>query len=541
MSNNRERASSPPVANQRPVFIVAALLLASFVVGFDTRVFSVGLPDLRGAFGLDFDEGAWFSTAANAPQILVAPAVAWIITVYGVRRVMVPLSVSYALLSLSIPLIQNQELLFAAHMLRATALGVFIPATLMIIFRNLSPEYWIVGLAIYTLRIPLSQALGFALVGFYGEDLGWQWLYWQDVALAPLIGIFLILGAPKLPIDTTLLENADWGGMLLLGASMTMLYVGLDQGNRLDWFHSGLINSVFIAGGILFVLFLANEAMVSRPWAHASVLRSRNVVLGLVAIAVYTLASSSGSTLVPGFMQTVAGMRPYQIGSLFIFYAALPAFLFVAITGVLLRCFDPRVILVLGMTATGIAALMGLRVTSDWFPESFRLPTLLNTAGQVMTFFAAFVFIVANSDPKRSTSLSAYIQVFRLGSAEVAASFMSTFLRFREQFHSNALGVHLTADTLPLRQHIGALSHLFGTGNGGSAKAIIALSSSARTQSNVLAYGDSFLSAFWFAVVGLLLVALMTRAPAGPLSPRPIVFKAQWALRCGKEPSTPAQ
>jgi len=517
MKKDQGTASTPTV--QRPLFIVAALLLASFVVGFDTRVFSVGLPDLRGALGLDFDEGAWFSTAANAPQILVAPAVAWIITVYGVRRVMVPLSLFYALLSFCIPLVQNQELLFAAHILRATVLGVFIPATLMIIFRNLSPAYWIVGLAIYTLRIPLSQAVGFALVGFYGDGLGWQWLYWQDVALAPLIGVFLILGAPRIPIDTALLEDADWGGMLLLGASMTMLYVGLDQGNRLDWFNSGLINSVFITGGILFVLFLVNEALVSRPWAHASVLRSRNVVLGLAAITVYTMASSSGSTLVPGFMQTIAAMRPYQIGSLFILYAALPAFLFVAVAGLLLRYLDPRVVLILGMTATGIAALIGLQVTSDWFPPSFRFLTLLNTAGQVLTFFAAFVFIVANSDPKRSTSLSAYIQVFRLGSAEVAASFMQTFLRIREQFHSNSLSVHLVADAAPVRLQVATLSHHFGEA-GGRAQALATVSRAARNQANVLAYSDAFLSAFWFAVGGLILVALMARAPEGPLSPR---------------------
>jgi MFS transporter, DHA2 family, multidrug resistance protein len=298
-----------------------------------------------------------------------------------------------------------------------------------------------------------------------------------------------------------------------------MLYVGLDQGNRLDWFNSGLINSVFIAGGILFVLFLINEALVSRPWAHASVLRSRNVVLGLAAITVYTLASSSGSTLVPGFMQTVAAMRPYQIGSLFIFYAALPAFLFVSVAGLLLRYLDPRVVLILGMTATGIAALIGLQVTSDWFPPSFRFLTLLNTAGQVLTFFAAFVFIVANSDPKRSTSLSAYIQVFRLGSAEVAASFMQTFLRIREQFHSNSLGVHLVGDAAAVRLQVSALSHHFG-GAGARAQALAALSSSARNQANVLAYSDAFLSAFWFAVGGLILVALMARAPEGPLSPR---------------------
>ena len=117
-----DKSVPQPAATKRPVFIVAALLLASFVVGFDTRVFTVGLPDLRGAFGMGFDEGSWFYTAANAPQILIAPAVAWLITVYGVRRIMVPSSVVYSLFSLGIPVIHDHALLIIAHMVRALLL-----------------------------------------------------------------------------------------------------------------------------------------------------------------------------------------------------------------------------------------------------------------------------------------------------------------------------------------------------------------------------------------------------------------------------------
>lgn len=393
-----------PAATKRPVFIVAALLLASFVVGFDTRVFTVGLPDLRGAFGMGFDEGSWFYTAANAPQILIAPAVAWLITVYGVRRIMVPSSVVYSLLSLGIPAIHDHTLLIIAHMVRALLLGVFIPATLMMVFRNLQPKHWLIGLAIYTLRIPLSQGLGFVLVGYYGEDFGWQWLYWQDVLLAPLIGVFLVLGAPKEPIDRKQLGKADWGGMLLLGASMALLYVGLDQGNRLDWLESGTIASALIAGGFLFFVFLVNEAVVAQPWAHV----------------------------------------------------------------------------------TGVAAMMGTEVTSQWFPERFRPILLLSTAGQAMTYFASFVFLVGNSDPKTSTATSAYIQVCRLGSAELASSFIATLLRFREQFHSNALGIHLTNDSPLLRYQLSGLSHLLDRTGNGTAKALATVSASARTQATVL-------------------------------------------------------
>src|SRR3954469_6108950 len=87
-----EAAGHGPVSRgevaRYPLFAVAAVLLGSFLANVDSRLTSVGLPDLRGAFSLSFDEGAWLSTAAIGSQIFIAPAVAWLATAFGLRRVL---------------------------------------------------------------------------------------------------------------------------------------------------------------------------------------------------------------------------------------------------------------------------------------------------------------------------------------------------------------------------------------------------------------------------------------------------------------------
>jgi len=59
--------------------------LGAFLANFDSRLTTVGLPDLRGAFSLGFDEGAWLSTAGIGSQIFIAPSVAWLATAFGPR------------------------------------------------------------------------------------------------------------------------------------------------------------------------------------------------------------------------------------------------------------------------------------------------------------------------------------------------------------------------------------------------------------------------------------------------------------------------
>src|SRR5262245_65926325 len=111
---------------QKPVFAVAAVLLGAFLANFDSRLTTVGLPDLRGAFSLSFDEGAWLSTAGIGSQIFVAPAVAWLATVFGLRRVLGIPSLIYALISLIIPFVHDYPTLVALSVVHGMLLGTFV-------------------------------------------------------------------------------------------------------------------------------------------------------------------------------------------------------------------------------------------------------------------------------------------------------------------------------------------------------------------------------------------------------------------------------
>src|SRR5258707_5502940 len=301
---------------RHPLFAVASVLLGSFLANFDSGLTLVGLPDLRGAFPLGFDEGAWLSTASIGSQIFIAPAVAWLATVFGLRRVLGIPSLVYAVISLAIPFVHDYTALIALSIMHGMLLGTFVPATLMIVFRNLPIRWWLPAIAIYSIRVGFALDSGTALVGFYVDHWGWQWLHWQGAGFAPLVGLMGALGSPREPVNRELLRDADWGGMLLLGTSVSVIYAGLDQGNRLDWQESGTVMALLLGGVVLFIVFLINETMVRQAWAHVNVLFSRNIGLSLVVILLYTLTSLSNLSLVPNFLSVVGLLRPEQSGVL---------------------------------------------------------------------------------------------------------------------------------------------------------------------------------------------------------------------------------
>nr|HEV8009869.1 MFS transporter [Bradyrhizobium sp.] len=526
--------SSGGIAAQ-PLFAVGAVLLGSFLSNFDSRLTSVGLPDLRGAFSLGFDEGAWLSTAGIGSQIFIAPAVAWLATVFGLRRVLGIPSLVYALVSLLVPFAHDYTALIALSIAHGLLLGTFVPATLMIIFRNLPMKWWLPAIALYSIRVGFALDIGNAMVGFYVEHWGWPWLYWQGVVIAPLMGLMVYLGTPREPVNRDLLRNADWGGMLLLGASLSMVYAGLDQGNRLDWLESGTVTALLLSGAVLFVGFLINETMARQPWAHVNVLFSRNVGLSLAVILLYTLTSLSNSSLVPNFLGAVALLRPEQSGALLLVYGALPMFVLVPLSIFLLRHFDARTVLVVGLSTFAAANLWGTQLSHVWALGDFTGIVMLLSVGQAFTLLPVIILAVSNSDTSRATAFAAYIQIMRLGGAEIGVALMGTWLRVREQVHSNFLGLHVENGSIDVTQVLRQLADGFA-GRGAataSARALGTLSATVAREANTLAYIDGFWLCFWLAMVALFCVALMTRAPPGPFTPAPFGFAKNILRRCG--------
>ncbi|WP_027687755.1 MFS transporter [Rhizobium leguminosarum] len=506
----------------RQGFVAVAMVLASILTAFDVRLANIGLADLRGAFGLSFDEGAWLSTFATAPQILVAPSVGWAIAVFGVKRVMTVPVALYSMVSVLIPFQHSFEVLAVLHALRAVVLGMFVGATLMIAFKNLDRRYWIFALAFYVLRIPFAQNLGLYTAGSYTQTIGWQWLYWQGALIAPMVGILFWYGAKPVATDRELLSRADWGGMALFGVALTTLYFALDQGNRLDWFRSGMVVSLMIATVFLVIVFLWHEASVAHPWAHISVLFSRNVALGFAAIACFMTTSLGSSLLEPNFLVSVTRLRPEQVGD---FSAPLAIALLLVATGtavVLVRTIKQRATLILGFSCFLVAAWLGTELTNLWALPEFRLIVVLQIFGEELVFLAAVATLFSNVNPARAVSLTAYVQVMRLICSETVATTMTTWIRQREQLHSNLIGLHVTGTTPRWNSMLASLGSGSSSGltSADAKRGLGVLASTVQREANVLAYIDGFWLTFAAAVAGLLVVSLMAPSPAHPLTTR---------------------
>src|SRR6266850_1407588 len=228
-------------------------------------------------------------------------------------------------------------------------------------------------------------------------------------------------------------------------------------------------------------------------------------------------------------------LRPKQSGVLLLTYGALPMFVLVPISIVLLRHFDARTVVVLGFSAFAAANLWGTQLTHDWARGDFIGIVLLQSIGQAFTLLPIIIVALSNVDPTRTTAFAAYIQIMRLGGAEIGVALMGTWLRVREQIHSNFLGLHIQNGTFDVTRMLKQLGDYFASHGAGAApaRALGTLSARIQREANVLAYIDGFWLCFWLAMAGLFFVALITRAPPGPFTPAPFGFAKNVLRKCG--------
>ena len=519
MSAASSAVAASPARRANPYAAVAAALTGCFLASYHTRLIGIGLPDLRGAFGLSVDEASWLATVANAPQILTAPAVPWLVMVFGIRPILLWPGLVYAALVAVIPLSRDPATLLGLHAATGLLLGLFVPATLLVIVRNLRPALWLPAFAVYSFRLAFTLNTGPAMTGYFVQSVGWEWLYWLDVPIALLMVLLAWLGSTWQPPDRDLLHNADWGGMLLFGLGLMFVYVGLDQGNRLDWHNSGTVVALLLGGGALMAGFLLQEVVAPQPWASPKILCTRNTMIGIGAGIIFSFCAVSNSLLVPNFLISVAQLRPEQFGSFLLLWIALPLIATVGLGVALLRRTDFRFVMMMGFSGFASASLWATQLTHAWRMQDFIPVAVLQSIGLGVTFTAVMVGNFTSVRPEAGAAFGAYIQILRLVAVEFGGAAMATLLRVREQVHSNLLGLHVNRGGSHVIQSIAERTAVFLPDDGVLARgrALTSLAGSVQREANVLAFIDGFTLTFIVALLGILAAAAMRPAPPHPL------------------------
>jgi DHA2 family multidrug resistance protein len=451
--------------------------------------------------------------------MMIGPVSAWLGGVFGPRRVLTISVVVFGISNALLPLSPNLGYVLAFQAISGLASGTFIPLAIGFVVQNLPAQMVIYGVAAYSLNLELSLNVAASIEGWFDDYWSWQWIFWDTALLAPLMLVCIFFGVPRQPINRALLKTADWAGILYASIGFSVLYAGLDQGNRLDWFNSGLINALLLGGTLLLVAFVVQELTCGRPWINLRFAARGNMPLLLLFLSFFRFIILSTSYIIPQYLTTVQNYRAVDIGGV-LKWVALPQFLSAPAVATVLRFVDARLVMALGFALVGTACFMAGQLTHDWVGEDFLRSQLLQAVGQSFGLTSLVWFALKHLEPSEIFTFGAILQTGRLFGAQLGSAFIQTFVRVREQTYSNLIGLHVNPGSVltdqRLEQYAKAVAGRSVGDPEAAARATALLARAVQNQAYVLAYIDGFM-VLGFAVIGALLLMLLLRDPPADL------------------------
>ena len=377
----------------------------------------------------------------------------------------------------------------------------------------------------YAMDILFTTNFATSLEAWFTDNLSWRWIFWNGAALTPIMMVLIYFGMPwqPLPKPKEGQPKPNWRGFLYASLGFSLLYIALDQGQRLDWLTSGTIVGLIASGVFLILVTAVRRFRMPNPLINFGFLARRNTVLLGAVLIFFRFAMLATVVAIPSYLGSVKGYLPLQTGPVLLEVAMAQAVCGL-LTVYLLKYVDARLIVTAGFACIAIACLMNATLSSAWSGGNFRLSQAVMAIGLAFAFngmVGAIILEVVNTGaltrPVDVLTFAGYFQTIRLLGGEAGVALMQHFISAREQFHSNTLGLGVHLGSSPTNQRLfvlsaGMVSRAPGVSTA-TERAGDILGLQVRQQAFTLAITDSFLLIAWSVVCCLLVVACMRRVP----------------------------
>src|SRR5271170_3067521 len=516
-------AAIPSEVSTRPLLGILGVVTGAGLVTLAGRMLTLGLADLKGHVGVSFDDGAWLDSAFNASLMFIGPFTVYLGGLLGPRRVLLFAAGLFSVASLYLPLIHSYSLLVAALVVAGLSSGTFYPLTLTFALRNIPLRYLPYTIAFYATFVDGAVNIAPSLYGWYRDHLSWHWMFWNSALIAPVMMICIYFGIPPQPPRKKSGPAPSFVGFLYLSAGLGLMFAALQQGQRLDWWRSGVFNAWFWSGSFFLLCALVRRLCGPNPLVALPYLLKWNTILLGCLLFWFRFTLCTTIILIPQSL-AIHGFEADQIGPAII-WSALPLLPIAFIAALLLlRKHDPRVLFAIGLACTAFAAWLCSQYTTAWAAENFYRTELLVGVGQAFAFIGLVgcivlqaIFAGALAKPEWVLTFSAFFHVVRIFGGTAGAIYMGHFLAQREKLHSNLLGLHVRSGDWITDQNVHAMTAgLYAKSSGmatAGARAIDLIAARLRLQAYNLSINDGSLLIAWSCACALIFVALLRKSP----------------------------
>jgi DHA2 family lincomycin resistance protein-like MFS transporter len=308
--------------------VIWLMLVAAFVAILNETTMGIAIPELNNDLGLPPELGQWLTSAFMLAMAVVIPTTGFLLQRFTTRQVFLAAMTAFSLGTVVCLVAPGFTLLLAGRVIQALGTGVMMPLLMTTMMNVVPPRSRGRMMGRVGLVISLAPAIGPTLSGAVLDALSWRWLF---AIVLPIALVSLAIGAKwmtnlgettEAPIDvlSIVLSAFAFGGIVY---GLSQFSGGGHGGEGATAVESvgispAAIGAITLAVGVVMLaLFVWRQLVLQREedaLLDLRVFRSRNFTIAVVIMSVVALSMFGTLTLLPQYLQNVAGLTPLESG-----------------------------------------------------------------------------------------------------------------------------------------------------------------------------------------------------------------------------------
>lgn len=311
--------TTPPAGNgeipRRDMRVIWLLLVAAFVAILNETTMGIAIPHLNADLGIPPELGQWLTSAFMLTMAVVIPTTGFILQRFTTRQVFIAAMTAFSLGTLVALVAPGFSVLLVGRVIQAAGTGIMMPLLMTTIMNVVPAQSRGRMMGRVGLVISLAPAIGPTLAGAVLDTFNWRALF---AIVLPIALISLAMGAKwmtnlgetrKAPLDVLSIPLAALGfGGIVFGLSQ----FGGEGGSGGT---AGVI--ALVVGAVSLALFVWRQLVLQRiddALLDLRVFRSGNFSLAVIIMTILALSMFGTLTLLPQYLQNVAGLTALESG-----------------------------------------------------------------------------------------------------------------------------------------------------------------------------------------------------------------------------------
>ena len=417
-------------------FILANVMIGTFMAVLDSTIVDVSLNKIMTSFGASLDKIQWIVTAYMVVFAIMLPTSGWVADHFGYKKTYFTALFLFTTGSFLCGLSWNENVLILFRVLQGAGAGLLMPVGMAIVTREFPLEKRGLALGFWGIAAAASVSLGPIIGGYLIDRFSWQAIFDINVP----VGIFGMLATfiVQREYKTEQTRSFDLIGFISMAVFLSTLLIALDDAHaswNADGWNAPFIYVCFGLSLVCLLIFLVTELTIKHPLIDLRLLKNYNFGLANITLFIFGLGMFGSTFVLPLYLQNSLGYTAFQAGAVFLPVGLIQAFIS-PLAGLSSDKINPKFLAMTGITL--MATSMFLNSHQSLYSEHLQImiPLLIRGFGMGMMFTPLSTISLSEIPKEKMAQASGMFNVIRQIGGSFGVAISSTILIQRTIFHS---------------------------------------------------------------------------------------------------------